>query len=400
MSTIEITRIEDVQVGDLVTLEDRRDPSDDGIFKPDPEWRLIGHVRAIDVTTTDNDGRPYGWGVQIGHTPYPVGYLSPGGVMWAYSLVSATREVPEWEPGTVYEITTRNADGDTERAWCVDALDPNSWHGEKVKMFVNEHGDEYAAEELTSIKPLPDDAEALRRSLEVAREGYRKEAADWRARDTRMGAEIERLEAAVERLRREALKYKEAARKYLSEREKECAEVERWKAEAEMLTAKADRLMPLQEHENECAYRQRTEKAEAEVERLEAEVKRLEGLLEKVNESWQSEIAAAYKLRRLLGMAREENRTSRDAWWAEARKLESEVKRLRDSMDANTNVLISSNGTIWHHDTHCPHRRTMPTREQIVDAMWPNAPESARAGMTHLDIVDRILALYGQGDES
>src|SRR5690606_27260359 len=150
---------------------------DDGIFKPDPEWRLIGHVRAIDVTTTDNDGRPYGWGVQIGHTPYPVGYLSPGGVMWAYSLVSATREVP-------------------------------------------------------------DDAEALRRSLEAAREGYRKEAAAWRARDTRLGAEVDRLEAAVERLRREALKYKEAARKYLSEREKECAEVERWKAEAEMLTAK------------------------------------------------------------------------------------------------------------------------------------------------------------------
>src|SRR5690606_6284835 len=76
---------------------------------------------------------------------------------------------------------------------------------------------------------VPDDAEALRRSLEVAREGYRKEAADWRARDQRLGAEVDRLEA----------------------------EVERWKAEAEMLTAKVDRLMPLQEHENECAYRQR-----------------------------------------------------------------------------------------------------------------------------------------------
>lgn len=122
------------------------------------------------------------------------------------------------------------------------------------------------------IAAVPDDAEALRRSLDVAREGYRKEAAAWRARDTRMGAEVERLEA--------------------------------------------------------------------------------------------------------------------------------EVKRLRDSMDTNTNFLISSNGTIWHHDTQCPHRRTMPTRRRIVDALWPEAPESARAGMTTLSPVDRVLALIEQGDES
>lgn len=281
MSTIEITRMEDVQVGDLVTLEDRRDPSDDGTFEPDPEWRLTGHVRAIDVTHTTRDGEPYGWSVRIGHTPYMVGYLSPGGVMWAYSLVSATREMPEWKPGTAGTATVRGIKGVRVMRTSGTGGADRIWLSASMVSGVRGH----AEGDVTDF--VPDDAEALRRSLEVAREGYRKEAADWRARDTRMGAEVDRLDA----------------------------EVERWKAEAEMLTAKVDRLMPLQEHENECAYRQRTEKAESEVERLRA-------------------------------------------------------------------------------------ARQVPTRKQIVGAMWPDAPESARAGMTNLDIVDRILALIEQGDES
>lgn len=60
--------------------------------------------------------------------------------------------------------------------------------------------DGYGRWTLTAHQPVPDDAETLRQSLEVAREGRRKEAADWRARVKRMDAEVERLDAEVERL--------------------------------------------------------------------------------------------------------------------------------------------------------------------------------------------------------
>lgn len=216
MRTVKITRMEDAQVGDLVTLEDRRDPSDDGTFEPDPEWRLTGHVRAIDVTRTTRDGEPYGWSVWIGHTPYTVGYLSPGGVMWAYSLVSATREVPEWEPATGGTATVGGDDGDVKLR--------GMWaqRGQAPAVFIDLEGDVWGADLVRSF--VPDDA-------------------------SRWAAQAKLVEIDLDNAR---------------------AEVERWKAEAEMLTAKVDRLMPLQEHENECAYRQRTEKAEAEVERLRA----------------------------------------------------------------------------------------------------------------------------------
>lgn len=224
MSTIEITAIEDLREGDYVTLR----------------WEFV------DGATVTLEGPM--WNRMVG----------------AYAVtdarfVSATREVPEWEPGTVYEITTLN--GDTERAWYMKRVLGGS-------AFVTREGDEFTVEELASIQPVPDDAETLRRDV---------------------------------------VKYKEAARKYQREHDKECAEVER---------------------------------------------------------------------------------------------LEAEVKRLRDSMDTNTNFLISSNGTIWHHDTHCPNRRTMPTRKQIADALWPDAPESARAGMTELGILDRIVELFEQGGAS
>ena len=254
MSTIEITRMEDVQVGDLVTLEDRRDPSDDGTFEPDPEWRLTGHVRAIDVTHTTRDGEPYGWSVRIGHTPYTVGYLSPGGVMWAYSLMSATREVPEWEPGTSGTATVRGVEGVR-----VMRLSANKWVSPRVPTYSGTRSWFHTDQNVTDF--TPDDAS-------------------------------------------------------------------RWAAQAKLVEADLDN-------------------ARAVVERL-----------------------------------------------------ESEVERLRDSMDANTNVLISSNGTIWHHDTHCPNRRATPTRKQIVDAMWPEAPEGARAAMMYLPAVHRVRALFEQGDES
>lgn len=182
MSTIEITRIEDVQVGDLVTLEDRRDPSDGGTFEPDPEWRLTGHVRAIDVTHTTRDGEPYGWSVRIGHTPYMVGYLSPGGVMWAYSLVSATREVPEWEPGTGGTATVGGDDGDVKLRgmWAqrgqapavfID-LEGDVWGADLVRSFVPDNASRWAAQAKLVEVDLDNaraEVERLRADLDVAR---------------------------------------------------------------------------------------------------------------------------------------------------------------------------------------------------------------------------------------
>ncbi len=218
MSTIEITRIEDLREGDFVTLR----------------W---GKSEGATVTV---EGPMRSWAVRSAITDE--------------RFVSATREVPEWEPGTAGTATVAVDAEVMTSGWLpgvhlfrVDAgwrdVDDRFYTDGQVRDFV------------------PDDIEALRRSLEVAREGYRKEAADWRARDMRMGAEVDRLEAEVERLRLVVVKCRE------------------------------------------------------------------------------------------------------------------EVERLRAARQA-------------------------PTRKQIVGAMWPGAPESARAGMTHLDIVDRILALIEQGDES
>ena len=215
MSTIEINRVEDLREGDFVTL--RWEKSEGATVT------LEGPMRSWAVRSAITDER----------------------------FVSATREVPEWEPGTVYEITTHG--GDTMRAWC--------WQLGKNTQWVDKTGIPWADDELTSIKPLPDDAETLRRDV---------------------------------------VKYKEAARKYQREHDKECAEVE----------------------------------------------------------------------------------------------------RLRASMDANTHFLISQGGTVWHHDQNCPHRRATPTRKQIVDAMWPDAPEGARVGLMDLDMIDRVVALFEQDGAS
>lgn len=167
MSTIEITRIEDVQVGDLVTLEDRRTASEDGTFKPDPAWRLTGHVREVVdglVAVNPRDGEPYGWSVRIGQTLYTVGYLSPGGEMWSYSLVSATREVPEWEPGTVgtATISTCETSGST-------TLQHGIWfrRGDEPLMFMTDFGHFWVSHMVATF--VPDDIEALRADLDAER---------------------------------------------------------------------------------------------------------------------------------------------------------------------------------------------------------------------------------------
>ena len=207
MSTIEITRIDDLREGDYVTL--RWEKSEGGTVTLEGPMRFRATVGGYVIT----DAR----------------------------FVSATREVPEWEPGTAGTAKVRGVEGvrvmRTSGTGGADLV----WLSASMVSGVRGH----VEGDVTDF--VPDDAEALRRSLEVAREGYRKEAAAWRARDTRMGAEVERLEA--------------------------------------------------------------------------------------------------------------------------------EVKRLRAARQA-------------------------PTRKRIVDAMWPDAPESARAGMTHLDIVDRVHALFEQGGAS
>lgn len=100
---------------------------------------------------------------------------------------------PEWEPGTPGTATVGGANGEVELR--------GMWtqRGSKAPaVFTDLEGDIWGASLVRSF--VPDDAETLRRSLEVAREGYLQAAADWRARVKRMDAEVERLDAEVERL--------------------------------------------------------------------------------------------------------------------------------------------------------------------------------------------------------
>lgn len=254
MTTIEITDIADVQDGDIVTLRWKEEPGITVTLEGPAQDSTVGDFR---ITR----GR----------------------------FVSATRQAPEWEPGTAGKATVRGIKGvrvmRTSGTGGADVM----WLSASMISGVRGHREG----EVTDF--VPDDA-------------------------SRWAAQAKLVEIDLDNAR---------------------AEVERWKAEAEMLTAKVDRLMPLQEHENECSYRQRSEKAEAEVERLRAE---LEGL--------------------------------------------------RDAMDGSTHFLISSGGTIWHHDQNCPNRRTVPTRDQVAEILRARMGGNIEAWH---DDADAILALFEQG---
>lgn len=184
MTTIEITDIADVQDGDIVTLRWKEEPGITVTLEGPAQDSTVGDFR---ITR----GR----------------------------FVSATRQAPEWEPGTAGKATVRAIKGvrvmRTSGTGGADVM----WLSASMISGVRGHREG----EVTDF--VPDDA-------------------------SRWAAQAKLVEIDLDNAR---------------------AEVERWKAEAEMLTAKVDRLMPLQEHENECAYRQRAEKAEAEVERLRAD---------------------------------------------------------------------------------------------------------------------------------
>lgn len=201
MRTIEITRFEDVKAGDIVTVE-----SFDGERQAKgPVEHVIQEANVLHLKMFPqavNISQVWGFVIQEPH----------------FRFVSATREVPEWEPGTAGKATVRGIKGvrvmRTSGTGGADVM----WLSASMISGVRGHREG----EVTDF--VPDDA-------------------------SRWAAQAKLVEIDLDNAR---------------------AEVERWKAEAEMLTAKVDRLMPLQEHENECAYRQRAEKAEAEVERLRA----------------------------------------------------------------------------------------------------------------------------------
>lgn len=197
MRTIEITSIEDVRDGDVVTVK----------------------LPALPLPTTVT-GHVYiaqGAGIVLWDVP-GVGEID----MDCWSFVSATREVPEWEPGMSGTATVSGVKD-------VEVVRALSTPGEALWF--------------TPIPPTTPFGRIGHWHLDDQVTGFVPDNA------SRWAAQAKLVEADLDNAR---------------------AEVERWKAEAEMLTAKVDRLMPLQEHENECAYRQRTEKAEAEVERLRA----------------------------------------------------------------------------------------------------------------------------------
>lgn len=62
-----------------------------------------------------------------------------------WHFVYGKREVPEWEPGTVCEITTR--DDDTVDAWCITGASPGH------VVFLDQDGEEYDPSELLAITP-------------------------------------------------------------------------------------------------------------------------------------------------------------------------------------------------------------------------------------------------------
>ena len=160
MTTIEITDIADVQDGDIVTLRWEKEPGVTVTLEGPARGSAVG-----DYTIT------------------------------SARFVSATREAPEWEPGTAGTATVRGVEGvrvmRTSGTGGADVI----WLSASMVSGVRGH------EGCHVTDFLPDDAERLRRSLEVAHEGYLKAAAGWRTQIGRMGAEVDRLEAEVERLR-------------------------------------------------------------------------------------------------------------------------------------------------------------------------------------------------------
>lgn len=142
MRTIKILSIEDVKAGDVVTMK-----------------RGDATVKA-----------PVGKNDAVSGPNLFVIYLDGFGTLYGrdgWMLAHATREVPDWEPGTVYEITTH--DGGTMRAWCHRALDPDAWTAEECVTFVNRDGDEFLPGELKTATPRASVAEALRADLDAAR---------------------------------------------------------------------------------------------------------------------------------------------------------------------------------------------------------------------------------------
>ncbi len=129
MTTIEITDIADVQDGDIVTLR----------------WEREAGV-TVTVEGPAQDSRVSGYMVTDAR------------------FVSATREVPEWEPGTVGTATVRGVEGVR-----VMRLGTNRWVSPRVpvadrtELFNWLHSDR----ELEHL--VPDDAEELRAEVERLR---------------------------------------------------------------------------------------------------------------------------------------------------------------------------------------------------------------------------------------
>lgn len=278
-TTTKITRIEDVRIGDDVTL------TRDGLT-------VSGRVRPGGTVVGLGQWRIYfpGLGTLCGTD--------------GWTLVSATREVPEWKPSTA---TVRGVKGvrvvrslsTTGEAWWFTPIPPTTpfgrighWHPDcDVTDFVPDDAPHRAAQtepaevEKTTTLTIPGDPKTIREALCVAE-----------------GATLQNVDK----------RNLYGAREVLGALLKEC-----------------DRHRPLgpdgkhgNRHTVTCGcddaperYRQRTEKAEAEVERLRV-------------------------------------------------------------------------------------ARTVPTRKQIVDAMWPDAPEGARVGLMDIGMVDRVLALIEQGGAS
>lgn len=82
---------------------------------------------------------------------------------------------------------------------------------------------------------------------------------------------------------------------------------------------------------------------------------------------------------------------------AEVERLRAELEGLRDAMDSSTHFLISSGGTIWHHDQNCPNRRTVRTRDQVAEILRARMGGNIEAWH---DDADAILALFEQGGAS
>lgn len=129
MTTIEITDIADVQDGDIVTLRWEKEPGVTVTLEGPAQDSAVG-----DYTIT------------------------------SARFVSATREVPEWEPGTVGTATVRGVEGVR-----VMRLSTNRWVsprvpvGDRTGLFNWLHSDR----ELEHF--VPDDAEALRAEVERLR---------------------------------------------------------------------------------------------------------------------------------------------------------------------------------------------------------------------------------------